>query len=96
MAIAVANFAAAVAAKVTAVAAQLGVTSLAASQAVYAIAFYGTQALVYAGASAAAAALAAPAIPKPESFATPYRSGRSPRVSAYGRPRIGSSQMVFA
>jgi hypothetical protein len=95
MAEAVAAFAAAVAAKVTAVAAQLVVTSLAASQAIYAVAFYGTQALVYAGVSIGSAMLAAPSIPKPESFATTYRSGRSPRVSAYGRNRLSGPAMLY-
>lgn len=96
MAVAITQFAAMVAGKATAIAAQLGVTSLGFSQAVYAVAFYGTQALAYTGISVAAATLAAPDIPKPESFNTPYRSGRSPRVSAYGRPRIGGSQLEFA
>lgn len=96
MATAITTFALAVAGKATAIAAQLGVTGLGASKFIFAVAFYGTQALAYTGASLAAATLAAPDVPKPESFNTPYRSGRSPRVSAYGRPRVGSSQMVFA
>lgn len=95
MAEAFAAISAAVAGQVTAFAAELGVTSLTASQVIYAATYYSTQALLYVGSSLAVGALAAPDVPRPESFATPYRSGRGPRVSAYGRNRLSGPAMLW-
>lgn len=65
------------------------------SNAIATAAFYGAQAAVTLGVSAASTALLAPDIPKPESFSAPYKGTRSSRVSAYGRNKLSGPYLLY-
>lgn len=45
--------------------------------------------------SAATAALLAPEVPKPESFHSPYRATRAPRISAYGTNKLSGPYLLY-
>lgn len=68
------------------------------SGAIHALAGFTANAIIVGGpilASVGLSLAAAPEIPKPGSFATSYRSGVSPRVSAYGRNRLSGPLMLY-
>ncbi len=65
---------------------------------IHALAHFTANAIIVGGpilASVGLSLAAAPEIPKPGSFHTPYRSGISPRVSAYGRNRLSGPMMLY-